>query len=63
MEPFGLLNLLKTLLPAEPMETPKREEMPTDKEEPTAEKAKDLEEKENACAAFLEAHERRKRKK
>ena len=59
MEPFGLLNLLKTLLPPE-QETaspPQKSE-----EEPPSPPA-EMEEKPNACASFLEAHERRAKRK
>ena len=59
MEPFGLLNFLKTLLPAtdteeQPTPPPQEENPPPPPKE---------EEKENAYLSFLEAHERRAKRK
>lgn len=60
MEPFGLLNLLKSLLPdgnaEEPSAPPKDEE-----KEPAPPPVQTR--KENACLDFLEAHEKRAKRK
>ena len=60
MEPFGLLNFLKTILP--PIE---EEVKPTPKkEEESAPSSPAVEgEKENAYLSFIEAHERRAKRK
>lgn len=60
MEPFGLLNFLKTLLP--PVE---EEANPSaKKEEESAPSPPAVEgEKENAYLSFIEAHERRAKRK
>ena len=59
LEPFGLLNFLKTILPPtneeEKKEPPPKEEAPPS---PPAEK-----EKQNAYLLFLEAHEKRAKRK
>lgn len=60
MEPFGLLNFLKTILP--PVEegvkaTPEKKE----ESAPAPPVVKD--EKENAYLSFIEAHERRAKRK
>jgi hypothetical protein len=60
MEPFGLLNFLKTLLPTEV--TPSQP-TPENKEETTAKKNPLEEEKENAYLLFIEAHEKRAKRK
>ena len=68
MEPFALLNLLKTLLPDAPQQTPPA---PAQKEEspaptPPAEEDKAPEQRQsepyNACVSFWEEHERRAKK-
>ena len=60
MEPFGLLNFLKTLLPDTPSEEPSSSPPPTEEIQnpPPVE-----EEKQNAYLLFLEAHERRAKRK
>nr|MBR6777983.1 hypothetical protein [Clostridia bacterium] len=55
MEPFGLLNLLKTLLPS----TQDGESSPPPDLEENAPPPTPTQEKENACASFLAAHEKR----
>ena len=60
MEPFGLLNFLKTLLP--PIEE-EQKNTPANKEEIPSSPPPDKEEKENAYVLFLEAHERRAKRK
>ena len=60
MEPFGLLNFLKTLLP--PIEE-EQKNTPTNKEETSPSPPQNEEEKENAYVLFLEAHERRAKRK
>ena len=60
MEPFGLLNFLKTILPVAEEEVnpaPKKEEERAPSP-PTIE-----EEKENAYLSFIAAHERRAKRK
>ena len=60
MEPFGLLNFLKTLLPDASAEEPPSPPLPTEEAQaPPPEE----EEKENAYLRFLEAHERRAKRK
>jgi hypothetical protein len=63
LEPFGLLNLLKSLLSNEQFSPAKEEEKQAEKEQTAPQKTPDEKPKTNACTAFLEAHERRKRKK
>ena len=55
MEPFGLLNLLSTLLP-QTQEKQSPAPAPTTKNERV-----ETADKENPCAAFLEAHDKRVR--
>jgi len=62
LEPFGLLNLLKTLLPNEPTKPPEEEEPQANAEQPSPQE-QEPKQTENACAAFLEAHERRRGKR
>ena len=60
MEPFGLLNFLKTILPAaeeEVKSAPKKEE----ESAPSPPAVED--EKENAYLSFVAAHERRAKRK
>ena len=60
MEPFGLLNFLKTILPAAEEEVttaPKKEE----ESAPSPPAVED--EKENAYLSFVAAHERRAKRK
>ena len=60
MEPFGLLNFLKTILPTAEEEgkpTPKKEEESVPSPPPMEDK------KENAYLSFIEAHERRAKRK
>ena len=60
MEPFGLLNLLKTLIPNE--ETPPPSQPPESEPLPPPQPI-EQEEKPNACLGFLEAHEKRAQRK
>ena len=60
MEPFGLLNFLKTLIPT----TEEEVQSPQKKEDFTAPSpAKTEEKKENAYLHFIEAHDRRAKRK
>ena len=60
MEPFGLLNFLKTLLPAD-IEGDKP--TPENKEEAPSPPPAPQEEKENAYLHFIEAHDKRAKRK
>jgi hypothetical protein len=60
LEPFGLLNFLKTLLPSEEKG---EQNTPVVKEETPPAPSPSEEEKENAYLHFIEAHERRAKRK
>ena len=61
MEPFGLLNLLSTLLP-QTQEKQSPAPAPTEAPAPTTKNERvETADKENPCAAFLEAHDKRVR--
>ena len=60
LEPFGLLNFLKTLLPTTQEEG---QPVPEKEEEKLPSPPPEKEEKENAYLHFLEEHERRARRK
>ena len=62
LEPFGLFSFLQSLLssPTNPdASTPPQTPLPEEKKEENLPNIKVEMEKKNACAAFLEAHEKR----